>query len=117
LSIFPSPRPGIVPTGIIFPLTYMCTQYMHHIHLLAPFPCLLTPPTGTNLPRQDLFCPPVLWFCKRKKWQFCLFKIATQGVSLWHFHVYMNYSLIWFTSSIFLFSTLVNFLMVVLIGL
>jgi hypothetical protein len=21
------------------------------------------PPTGTNLPRQDLFCTPVLWFC------------------------------------------------------
>jgi hypothetical protein len=24
---------------------------------------------------------------------FCLFKIATQGVSLWHFHVYMFYNL------------------------
>jgi hypothetical protein len=27
-------------------------------------------------------------FVKEKKnWHFCLFKIATQGVSLWHFHV------------------------------
>jgi hypothetical protein len=33
--------------------------------------------------------------------------MATQGVSLWHFHVYMYYSLIWFIPSIFLLSTLV----------
>jgi hypothetical protein len=42
--------------------------------------------------RQDLFCPPVLWFCKRKKRHFCLFKISTQGFPLWHFHVYMHYN-------------------------
>jgi hypothetical protein len=30
-----------------------------------------------------MFCPPVLRFCKRKKNDIvCLFKIATQGVSL-----------------------------------
>jgi hypothetical protein len=28
---------------------------------------------------------------KRKKWHFCLFKIATEGVSLWHLHIYMYY--------------------------
>jgi hypothetical protein len=28
--------------------------------------------------------------CKRKKWHFCLSKIATQGVSLWHFHKDLN---------------------------
>jgi hypothetical protein len=39
-----------------------------------------------------------------------LFKIATQGVSLWHFHEYMYYSLIWFISSTFLLSSLVPFL-------
>jgi hypothetical protein len=39
-----------------------------------------------------------------------LFKIATQGVSLWHFHVNMYYNLNWFISSIFLLSTLVPFL-------
>jgi hypothetical protein len=41
-------------------------------------------------------------FVKEKKWHFCLFKIATQGVSLWYFHVYMYYSPIWVISSIFL---------------
>jgi hypothetical protein len=39
-----------------------------------------------------------------------LFKIATQGVSLRHFHVYMYYNLNWFISPIFLLSTLVPFL-------
>jgi hypothetical protein len=47
---------------------------------------------------------------RRNKWYFWFFKIATQGVSLWHFHVYMYYSTIWFISSIFLLSTLVPFL-------
>jgi hypothetical protein len=37
-----------------------------------------------------------------------LLKIGTQGVSLWHFHVYMYYNMIWFISSIFL-PTLVPF--------
>jgi hypothetical protein len=66
---------------------------------------------------QDLFLLLVLWFCrrkknKRKKWHFCLFKIkiATQGVSLWQFHVYMYYNPSWFISCIFLHSTLVPFL-------
>jgi hypothetical protein len=31
-----------------------------------------------------------------------LFMVATQGVSLWHFHVYMYYNPHWFISSIFL---------------
>jgi hypothetical protein len=35
-----------------------------------------------------------------------LFKIVIQGVSLWHFHIYMYYSSNWFISSIFLLSTL-----------
>jgi hypothetical protein len=49
-----------------------------------------------------------------------LFKIATQGVSLWHFHVcecvcmcvcvYICNNLNWFSSSIVLLSTLVPFL-------
>jgi hypothetical protein len=46
----------------------------------------------------------VLKFCKRKKWQFSLFKIPTQKVSLWHFHVHMYYNLNWSISSIFLLS-------------
>jgi hypothetical protein len=39
-----------------------------------------------------------------------LLKIALEGVSLWPFHVYMNYSPILFISSIFLLSTVVPFL-------
>jgi hypothetical protein len=37
-----------------------------------------------------------------------LFKIVTQGVSMWYVHVYMYYIPIWFASSIFLLSTLVR---------
>jgi hypothetical protein len=39
-----------------------------------------------------------------------LFKVATQGISLWQFHVNMYYSQIWFISSIFVLFTLLNFL-------
>jgi hypothetical protein len=60
--------------------------------------------------RQDLFHPLVFQFYKRIKWHFCLFKIAMQGVSLWHFHVYMYYNPNCSICSIFLPSTLVPFL-------
>jgi hypothetical protein len=58
-----SPISGIVSTDTIFPLTYMCTQYLHHIHPLTTFPLLpfshwYQPPPPTN--SQDLFHPPVL---------------------------------------------------------
>jgi hypothetical protein len=33
---------------------------------------------------------------RRNKWHFCLFKIATHGVSLWHFHVYMYFIYMYF---------------------
>jgi hypothetical protein len=53
------------------------------IFALQP-PCLTCPtPTGAN-PERDLFCPTVLPFCKRC---FCLFRIAIQGVSVWHVHL------------------------------
>jgi hypothetical protein len=44
----------------------MYTQYLTIFTLLHPFP---TPLTGTNplTPGQDLFHPPVLSFCRRKK--------------------------------------------------
>jgi hypothetical protein len=45
----------------------------------------------------------------KEKMTFCLFKIATQGVSLWHLNIYMYYNPVWFIS-IFLLSTLVFFL-------
>jgi hypothetical protein len=57
--------------------------------------------TGTIL----LSCSPFL-----KKMHFCLFKIALQGVSLWHFHVHMFYNSNRFMLSIFLLSTLFTFL-------
>jgi hypothetical protein len=57
-----------------------------------------------------MLCLPVLWFCKKTKWYFCLFKIAIQRVSLWHFHEYMYYNLNCFNSCIFLLPTLVPFL-------
>jgi hypothetical protein len=92
----------------------MCTQCLHHITPPTPFPRHLSSPIGTN--PQDLFHHLVLQFCRRKnkekekKWHFCLLKIAIQGVSLWHFHVYLYYSPNWFISYIFLHFTLVPFL-------
>jgi hypothetical protein len=85
-----------------------------YIHPPRPFPISSPfPPVLTCPPTLDLFRPPVLWFCIRKKkeekWHFCLFKIATQGVSLWHFHIYMYYNPNMFIF-IFLLSTLVHFL-------
>jgi hypothetical protein len=87
----------------------MCTQY-------APYlpSCTLS----THPPYSHCYQPPdrthstILFsnFVKRKiKWHFCLFKIATQRVALWHFHVYMYYNLNWFISSSFLLSILNEF--------
>jgi hypothetical protein len=61
--LFPSPTPGIVSTGVIFPLTFMCIQYFHHIHPPTTFPHILplllvpTPQTGPVLPS----CSLILW--------------------------------------------------------
>jgi hypothetical protein len=43
-------------------------------------------------------------FVNGKKWHFCLFKICTQGISLWHFHEYMYYN--WIGSSLLIFFSL-----------
>jgi hypothetical protein len=46
----PSPTPGI---GIIFPFTYMCSQYFHHTQVLIFFTknrCLLCHFCGLKLP-------------------------------------------------------------------
>jgi hypothetical protein len=54
--------------------------FPHHTHQYQPLQ------TGPVLPS----CSPILYKEKRRrKWHFCLFKRATQGVSLWHFHVYI----------------------------
>jgi hypothetical protein len=44
----PPPIPGIVSTCHIFPISNMCTQYLHHIHPLIPFPHMLPLPTGPS---------------------------------------------------------------------
>jgi hypothetical protein len=62
----PSPIPGIVSTGHFSIYTHICTVVMLFSPPM-PFPHLLPPPIGTNLPRQDLFYLPVLQFCKLKK--------------------------------------------------
>jgi hypothetical protein len=96
--------PGIVSTGICFHL-HSCVHSIGIIlTLLHPFPISSTLPLVPT--------PPVLPFCfpiLLKKY-FCLFMIATHGVSLWHFHICMYYNPNWFISTIFLLSTLVPFL-------
>jgi hypothetical protein len=71
LLSLPTHIPGMVSIGIMFAFTYMCTQYLHHIH--PPIPLFtsssisLVPNLPLPTPRQDLFYPPVLLFCRRKK--------------------------------------------------
>jgi hypothetical protein len=60
-----APIPEIVSTGIIFPLTYMCTQYLHYFHPPTPFSQLFLPklvPLPAHHPRQDLFLK-IEWSC------------------------------------------------------
>jgi hypothetical protein len=40
----PPPISGIVSTGIMFPFTYMCTQYLQYIHAPMAFTHLLSLP-------------------------------------------------------------------------
>jgi hypothetical protein len=60
----------------------------------------------------DRICSALLFsnFVKEKNWHFCLYKIAKQGVPLWHFQVHMYYSPNWLISSIFFLSILLSFL-------
>jgi hypothetical protein len=53
--------PGIVSAGYIFPLTFMCTQYLHYIHNPTLFPYHLPHRTGTSpTPQAGPVRPPVL---------------------------------------------------------
>jgi hypothetical protein len=83
---------------------------LHYAHPPTLFPHLFHTPTSTK--RLGRTCSVLLFydFVEEEKRHFCLFKIAMQGVSLWHFHVCMYYNLNWFISSIFLLSPLVPFL-------
>jgi hypothetical protein len=102
------PIPGILSTGIFVAFTYFCTQ-LHHIYSPNPFPhhlplSLVSPNTARPFP------PSYSQILKKKRekktWHFCLFeiKVATQGISLCYFHVYMCYISNWFISSNFLHS-------------
>jgi hypothetical protein len=95
------PIPRIVSTDIILPYTYMCIRCLHYIHPPTPFPYLYSLP----LVQFSQTTGSVLQFCKKKriKWHLCLFKIAKQRVSLWHFHLYMYYTPILFRILYFFF--------------
>jgi hypothetical protein len=71
----PPPIPGIVSPLLTFPFTYMCIQYLHYIHPPMLFPYILPLPL---VPTPRWTCVALLFsvFVKKKKWQFCLFKIA-----------------------------------------
>jgi hypothetical protein len=59
-------NPEIVSIGLIFPFTYMCTQYLHYIHPHTLSPYFLPTPTGTN--PSDRTCSALLFsnFVKEK---------------------------------------------------
>jgi hypothetical protein len=118
----PSFIPGIVSTGIIFELTYICAHFLHHIHPPTPFPptsSLLPLAPNTLLPGNTCSTPPVLWFCRRKKRKdkeknmtFLLVwdKGSYTGSFLVIFPWYMYYNPNSLISSNFIHSTLVPFL-------
>jgi hypothetical protein len=105
--ILPPPIPGIFSTGIIF---HLHTR-VHSICNIFTNPYLFL--TSSLLPVVPRTCSqarpalPILW---KKKMIFLLFKNSYTRSSVWHFHMYMYHSLIWFISSIFLPSTSVPFL-------
>jgi hypothetical protein len=88
---------------------------MHEYMIFLPFSFSYTPScvpsTYTHWCRLRLYNTYFTFlFSVFEKRHFCLYKIAIQGVLLWHFHVYMFCNLNWFIPSIFLLFTLVNFL-------
>jgi hypothetical protein len=86
-SFFPFPTFLEISTGLILIFTYMCTQYLYNIHHPIPFPHILSPSTQMHRTFFTLLFPNFL----KEKWHFCSVKIAIQGVSLWHVHVYALY--------------------------
>jgi hypothetical protein len=64
------PIPGIVSTDIIFSLTYMCAQYLYHIHPSSYFPHFFPLPTVTTLLPEGpdlLSCSQILYKKKKEK--------------------------------------------------
>jgi hypothetical protein len=84
---------GIISTGIIFVFTYMYTHFLYKFH--SPTPCsVISPPNWCQPSPLGRTCSDFVEKrerIRRKKWHFSLFeiKVATQGVSLWYFHVYI----------------------------
>jgi hypothetical protein len=72
ILLYPHPFSGIVSTGIIFPFTFMCTQYLHHIHPPTPFPNLLPLPLVSTPPCRTCFAFLFSNFVKEKKLTFLL---------------------------------------------
>jgi hypothetical protein len=70
IFLYLPPIPGIVSAGLIFPFTNICTQYLHQIHPPEPFPHNLPSPWYQPPHMLDMFCPPVLQFCRRKNYIF-----------------------------------------------
>jgi hypothetical protein len=60
------PHSGIVSACLIFPFSYMCTQYFHCVHPPTPFPYILPLSTDTN--PLDRICSALLFsnFVKEK---------------------------------------------------
>jgi hypothetical protein len=98
----PPPITRIVSTGLIF--------YLQHVHtVFVPYsPSFTLSPHPPPSHWYQLPSPPGLRFCKNKNWHLCLFKIATQEVSLWHFLIYIGniyiYIITWIGSFLLLFS-------------
>jgi hypothetical protein len=95
--------PGVVSPGLVFPFKYIYTWYLHHIHPPMSFPHFLPSPTATNPLDRICFTFLLSNIIKDEIMNFFLFKMAIQGVSLWHFHVYVCYNFNWFISIFFAF--------------
>jgi hypothetical protein len=101
-----------VPTGIIFPLTYMHIQYLHYIRPPTLFPYILPLPLVPT-PLDRTFSALLFFnFVKDKKWHFCLFKVGIQGVSLWHVYMYYHFFIVKFVSFIILFRKLIHYFLI-----
>jgi hypothetical protein len=77
LSFIPPPsNPGVVSTDLIFPFTYMCTQYLHYIHLSIFFPPARPPPHWYKPPQIGLVpasCSLIFFFVTLPKFYFFSF--------------------------------------------
>jgi hypothetical protein len=94
ILLYPPPHSW---NSFIFLFSYMvfAPYSLSYTHYLYPSPSHWYQST-------DRTCFALLFTVFEKKSHFCLFNIAIQGVSLWHFHVYMYYNPNWFIPSVFL---------------